>query len=121
MSWTYEQSTGRLLHNGVVVATGYSGHPPHVNDPAAQGMENEGPIPQGGWTIGKAFTHAMCGPVALRLVPDPKTKVFGRDGFLIHGPAADDHRSSSHGCIILARPVRLQIDGSGDNALFVVA
>ncbi|MGE0223077.1 MAG: tlde1 domain-containing protein [Acetobacteraceae bacterium] len=108
------------MHNGKVIATGYSGHPPHVNDPEAEALEHQGPIPRGIWTIGSAFAHAMCGCFSMRLIPAAGTNTHGRDGFLIHGPAADDRQNSSHGCIILTRPIRETISASGDRELHVV-
>jgi hypothetical protein len=48
MPWTYSESTGALTNpTGVVAGTGYSGCGAGYNNPAAQGTDNVGPIPQG--------------------------------------------------------------------------
>jgi hypothetical protein len=126
MPWTYSQTTGELTDpTGADAGTGYSGGGVGYNNPADQGDENVGPIPQGTWGIGPSFTHAVAGPVTMRLTPAAGTDPLGRDGFMIHGDTqqhADDPtpaNSASHGCIILARTVRSAIDASPDKTLNV--
>jgi len=128
MSWSYSESTGALTDpTGAVIGTGYSGCGPGYNNPADQGTDNVGPIPQGAWLIGPSFTHAVAGPVTMRLTPAAGTDPLGRDGFMIHGDTqqhADDptpENSASHGCIILAKTLRLTIDASADKTLIVTA
>ena len=118
--WTYEQRTGRLLHDGVLVGTGYSGHSEGKNNPAMQDQHNIGPIPQGVYTVTGAFTHPRKGPVCMRLLPKPGTQTFGRAGFLIHGDSIQFAGEASEGCIIQARAARDQVAQSPDKELTVV-
>ena len=58
MTWTFEQKTGKLSHNGDYVATGYAGgncghNPEGKNNPDKQAIHNVGPIPRG-WEIDHA-------------------------------------------------------------------
>lgn len=121
MTWVYSQSTGELRRDGILIGVGYSGHGDGLNDPADQQVRNVGPIPQGMYTIGPAFTHPAAGPVTMRLTPGPKTETFGRDGFLIHGDSASQDHSASRGCIIMPRVVRAAVSASKDTALKVTA
>jgi len=121
MTWVYKQSTGELAHNGLYVGTGYSGHPPHVNDPSAQNIPNFGPIPVGEYTLGPPFTHPICGPMAMRLSPEPQNEMFSRSGFLCHGDSIHAPGTASDGCIIMSRPIRQQMADSDDNDLTVIA
>ncbi len=120
MAWIYEQKTGRLVHEGRIVAVGYSGHELGKNNPEAQAVHGVGPIPCGDWEIhGPPFQHETAGPHVLRLQPAPDTQTFGRSGFLIHGDAVDAPGTASHGCIILPRAIRDAIWDSGDRYLTV--
>lgn len=124
--WTYCQSTGVLTdRNGNTVATGYSGHPPSVNMPGDQFIHNQGPIPQGSYSIGPSFTHPLAGPVTMRLTPLPPTDTQGRDGFMMHGdlPPGPDGNSTymaSEGCVIMPRSARTAVSLSADRILIVV-
>lgn len=121
MAWTYEQSTGRMLQDGVRVAIGYSGAGECKNDPASQDVHNAGPIPRGSYTIGEPHDTPTHGPYVLRLEPDADNEMEGRSGFLIHGSRIGDvSESSSEGCIILQRLIRQKIWDSGDHDLEVV-
>jgi hypothetical protein len=120
MSWTYSQSSGKLLHNGTLVATGYSGHDEGLNNPSLQDEAQIGPIPQGAYSIGPVTAnHPGKGPVVMEIIPKPGTQVFGRSGFLIHGDNQAVDHTASHGCIILGRPTREQIAASADRDLVV--
>ena len=120
--WTYEQKTGKLSHNGEVVATGYSGFDPGKNNPQAQDEPNVGPIPQGEWMIQKpAFDSPDHGPHVMRLLPKTGTVTFGRSGFLMHGDSIQHAGSASHGCVIMPRPVRNMVSDSPDNELEVIS
>ena len=123
MTWTYEQSTGYLTApDGSLTASGYSGHPPCVNSPQDQFRSDLGPIPEGAWTIETPHTDPEKGPVVMALTPAAGTNTFGRSGFLIHGDLigeAGEHLAS-HGCIILAHPVREEIAASEDKDLQVI-
>ena len=98
--WTYEQKTGRMLHDGVLVWVGYSGHGEGKNNPDMQHIPNVGPIPVGRYRIIKPpFNHSLRGPHCLRLEPLPGNQMFGRNGFLIHGDSTKAPGTASHGCI----------------------
>jgi hypothetical protein len=120
--WSYFQVNGVLNHNGSLVGVGYSGHPPHVNDPAAEGIENSGPIPKGRWAIGEAYDDPVEGPVVMALTPAPETITFNRSAFRIHGDEVEHPGAelASHGCIILSRMIRMMIALSIDKDLEVV-
>lgn len=92
MTWTYSQSTGRLSHDGEVIATGYAGHDAGLDDPSAQQSAFVGPLPQGTYDIGPPMSDGgHMGPYVLPLGPWPINNMFGRSGFYIHGdtPARD--------------------------------
>jgi hypothetical protein len=120
MSWTYNQTTGQLRHNGAIVGTGYSGAGTTAatgrNNPAMEAIANQGPIPQGNWTIGAAFNDATRGPTSMTLNPLGHN-AHGRTGFMIHGNNVTNNAST--GCIILGPAIRQQIASSGDNVLVV--
>ncbi len=119
--WTYEQSKGKLSHNGVFVATGYSGFGEGKNNPSKQAEQGVGPIPQGLWHIGAPFDSPDHGPYVLRLSPAPETMTFGRSGFLIHGDSLEHPGLASRGCIIMPRNIREQIHNSNDGSITVIA
>ena len=119
--WTYNSSNGTLSHDGEIVTTeGWSGHDDGRNDPSMEAHPNLGPIPRGTWEIGDAVNTDTHGPVVMPLTPAPGTLTFGRGGFLIHGASILNPAESSKGCIILPRPVRLEIAASTDKTLEVV-
>ncbi len=124
MAWTWVQSRGELLRDGVMVARGYSGRGDGRNNPDMQGVRATGPIPRGRWTIGAARNHPKLGPLTIALDKvdgqpgDDIDAVTRRSAFRIHGNnRAND---ASHGCIILDRWVRELIDKSDDRQLEVV-
>lgn len=122
--WIYEQSTGRLFKDVVPVATGYSGHAEGVNAPTLESKPDIGPIPQGFYTIGKAENDHATGPVSLPLIPDSGTNTFHRSGFRIHGDSTQNagRKAASHGCIVIDRATREDIDRCADDRqLHVVA
>jgi hypothetical protein len=124
MPWTYSQSTGVMMNpGGTIIATGYSGHAPHVNDGSAQADPDVGPIPLGQWSIGAAFQDPEKGPCVMRLTPAVLTDTFGRSGFMIHGDEVEHPGAelASHGCIILGPAARLLISQSLDKQLQVTA
>lgn len=122
MSWLYQQINGFMLVDGALVGVGYSGHPPHVNDPAAQNLHDIGPIPVGTYLI-TAPHDSSHGPYTLGLTPDPTNDMHGRSAFLIHGDRVDapGMKLASLGCIILSRDVRRAIWESGDRVLQVIS
>ena len=118
--WTYDQSTGNLSENGAPAGVGSSGFGEGKNNPAMQNVHDVGPIPQGLYMIGPPQDTATHGPHVMALTPVDGTNTFGRDGFLIHGDSIANPGTASHGCIILARPIRDEISASGDNQIQVV-
>lgn len=121
MTWVYQQSTGELSHNGAIVGVGYSGHDEYKNCPEAQNIPDLGPIPVGNYTLGPPFTHPHTGPLTMRLSPEPGNDMYGRAGFLCHGDSLGSPGSASNGCIVMSRPIRLQMAESDDNDLTVIA
>ena len=119
--WTYNQQNGQLSHNGKLVAVGYSGFEANKNNPAAESIRNEGPIPRGLWEIGDMIESTVShGPFVLPLIPCEGTDTFGRSGFLIHGESVHAPGSASFGCVIQPRWVRVQMGHSADKQLQVV-
>lgn len=118
--WTYHQESGRLLHDGAMVATGYSGAGAGKNNPAMQSAHNVGPIPIGKYTIGPPCDTDTHGPYVLRLTPNASNDMCGRAGFLMHGDSVAHPGTASQGCIIQARSVREWVWNSGDRDLEVV-
>lgn len=110
----YEQSTGKLTDapknaDPTRLGTGYSGHPPHVNDAEAQALKARGPIPRGRYRVSHPWEHVRLGPVAMFLVPFVANDMQGRSGFFIHGDNSYGNNTASHGCIILPRRIREEI------------
>jgi hypothetical protein len=121
MPWVYQQSTGRLTRDGVLVGVGYAGFGPGQNNPAMQHVRDTGPLPRGAWRILPPKDPVrMLGPLALPLEP-VSGEMFGRDDFLIHGDSTARNRTASTGCIVIAMQVRRMILESGDFVLTVVA
>lgn len=121
MPWVYNQSTGELSHNGVVVATGYSGAgligTTGRNNPAMEATPDAGPIPAGQWDIGPAANSPNTGPNTITLTPTGHN-AHGRTNFRVHGN--NPTNNASHGCIIMPPAVRQQIINSADTVLNVV-
>jgi hypothetical protein len=121
MPWEYDQSSGQLRHNGVLISTGYSGAgmTPATgrNNSAMQGVANAGPIPQGQYNIGAMVNSQQTGPNVLPLAPVGHN-ALGRTAFQIHGNNATNNASS--GCVIMGPAIRQQIANSGDTILNVV-
>jgi len=121
MAWTFQQGTGDISHDGEFIATGYSGNGDGLNNPQAQGQGFVGPIPRGTYTIGAAMQDGgHMGPFVLPLTAWPVNRMFGRDGFFVHGDNATRDQSASQGCIVLHRQWRQMIAQSGDTILMVV-
>ena len=116
MTWRYEQDTGHIYLNNVLVGKGYSGKGEGVNCHALQNIPNVGPIPVGAWTIGPPFFSETHGPYCLPLAARTWQ---ARWGFLIHGDSIGHPGQASEGCIILTREVRMKIWNSGDHDLEV--
>ncbi len=126
--WIYGQSSGVFESpTQTIEGVGYSGYPPHVNDSAAEGLVNQGPIPCGNYTFLSPRDTPLHGAFVLPLLPDAATRAritaMGRDAdsFLCHGDSVDEPGSASRGCLILPRDIREAIWNSTDHALSVVA
>lgn len=121
--WIYEQSTGKLLHDGNEVWTGYAGRGEGLNNPAMQDVKNTGPLPQGLYTIGMPYAHEHLGPVCMNLTPDKHNLMFGRGDFRIHADNFANNKSASEGCIVMPLATRIKIGAAvvkGDAKLDVV-
>jgi hypothetical protein len=116
MAWVYQQSTGRLTRDGVLIATGHAGCGEGRNNASLQHVRDTGPLPQGVWRILPPQDPVRrMGPLAMPLEP-VEGELFGRDDFLIHGDAVP-----STGCIVLPHDIRQMIADSGDAILQVIA
>lgn len=121
MAWTYEQLTGNLLDpTGTLQGKGYSGYPPHRNDPGSEVVRSLGPIPHGLWQAVELIPESSHGPFAIRLEPYDQTETFGRAGFLMHGDSIPHPGLASEGCIIQSRDVRELFWASADHDINVV-
>jgi hypothetical protein len=119
--YTYQQSTGRLAHNGALLLTGYAGHGPGINNPAMQDKHDIGPVPQGRYKMTALIDSPHTGLSTIILDPDPANQTFGRSGFRIHGDNAAANHTASDGCIIAGHSNdRISIWNSGDHELQVV-
>jgi hypothetical protein len=123
----YSQSAGTydLIAEGVPplrIGVGWAGCGKGKNNPAMQATPSVGPLPRGRYSIGAPFTHPHVGPYAMRLTPLPGTEMFGRDGFLIHGPSicAANRGQESHGCCILEHDKRVALWNTGARILEVI-
>jgi Tlde1 domain len=120
--WTFVQQTGAILQNGEPKGAGYSGNGTGKNNPAMQADRNVGPIPSGFYTIaGLINEDPACGEYVLTLVPDATNEMFGRGGFRWHGDSIEYPGQASHGCIVSARPLRVDAWEGRDHNLQVVS
>jgi hypothetical protein len=122
MTWTYQQSTGKLTDpGGAWVGTGYSGHGAGLNNPALEPDPGVGPIPAGKWRIGPALNPPdHLGPLAMPLTPNG-FDAHGRSAFFMHGDFAGDTADlASHGCIVIQRADRALVAASDDRDLTVI-
>jgi len=127
----YRQLTGEWVGpDNTVWGVGYSGHGMNKNNPGAENLVGEGPIPTGNYKIvGPPLNTELHGPYVLRLLPDELTRAsivdLGRDpdSFLMHGDSIAHPGCASEGCIILGRVTRERIwkENVNDGDLTVVA
>lgn len=120
MTWKWDQSAGKMYHDGAFVSDGYAGAGAAKNNPTMQNAQGLGPIPRGMWKMIDMRTSPNTGPLTIVLDPMPGTDTLSRSAFRIHGDSIAHPGEASHGCIILPRPVRQRIWDSGDHALEVV-
>lgn len=124
--WTWDQSAGKLFHNGNLVSSGYAGKGRGKNNPALQGVQGIGPIPRGKWKILAPYNSNNTGKYTLPLHKvdsnpnDDFDDVTGRGAFRCHGDSIKAPGTASQGCIILPLAIRMQIWQSGDHDLEVV-
>lgn len=118
--WVWDQSAGKLFHNGEFMARGYAGFGAGKNNPDLQSKLATGPIPRGQWLITGVYNSKVTGPFTIALAPKAGTDTCGRSAFRIHGDSKTNPGNASHGCIILSRVVRELIWNSGDHSLEVV-
>lgn len=121
----YEIRTGNLYDltsNGAFfMGRGFSGLPPHMNDPLSTAVPHVGPLPAAVYKIGKAYTHPELGPLCFDLTPIEGTgHMYDRSVFRIHGANRDHPATSSHGCIVLDHPTRQGIDEGKDDLISVI-
>lgn len=125
--WVFAIIPGAILRSvgGVdrLAAAGcYSGFGPAKNDAKRIQEAGLGPIPTGAYLIGaEELDVDKHGPVALHLIPQTGTEVFGRSGFMVHGDSKNHPGAASHGCIIAPKAVREQMADGHDKLLIVVA
>lgn len=101
----YQQSTGLIWYENLVLARGYSGYLGHKNNPDAQHAVNSGPIPRGLWQIFEPYDSKSVGPLAFPLSP-VNHNAESRTYFRIHGDSKSRPGDASRGCIILPRKTR---------------
>jgi Protein of unknown function (DUF2778) len=119
---TYQQSTGRFTDaDENLVGVGYSGNGQGLNNPEMQAVAMHGPLPQGDYEIGTAFTDPKLGRLAMPLAPCEGQHLFGRSGFFIHGDNQAMNHTASEGCIILSHIARGAIAVSDDRKVRVIA
>jgi hypothetical protein len=131
MSWTYEQKTGKLFHNGGFSAQGYSGFGEGRNNPSMQDHVGLGPLPCGIYTgevikdeSGEQCDYEGKAKPVIRLHPAATNQMFGRAGFLIHGDSRSAPGTASQGCMIEAHDERVYIARmieTGDDQFEVVS
>lgn len=122
MSWTYSISTGMLADPfGAQYGPGYSGNGAWKNQAGDIEVRNHGPIPIGGYTMGKSIDSATLGPLAIPLTPKATNQMFDRGGFWMHGDSLSHPGDASDGCIVQDHDTRMAADASADRDLEVVA
>jgi hypothetical protein len=133
MPWIYSQSSGQLYdpEGQPIGPPGYSGQPPHTNDPTSEGIVNKGVTPCGRYKISAMILNtAAHGPFVLVLMPDDATRAriiaLGRDpdSFRMHGERIEPPPGyASDGCIIEEHAVRVEVwnEHEEDDLLDVVA
>ena len=99
--WVYEQATGQLIRSdGEIVGTGYAGRGEYKNQPSAQHVHDEGPLPCGIYFMQAPVDTKTHGPYVIWLTPKETNEMFGRSGFGMHGDSVIDPGTASDGCIV---------------------
>lgn len=110
MRYWWLQREGRLYDEKGWVCNGYSGHGKGVNNPDMQDVPDVGPIPSGTYAIGQTEDSIKLGPHVHAVTPLPGTRTYGRSGFYIHGDSMEHPGMASHGCVIVPRWVRNEMN-----------
>lgn len=118
--WTYEQATGRMLHDGVLFGQGYSGKGDAKNHPSAEWEHNIGPIPCGFYTMEGPVNSHVHGEYVIPFSPNLTNEMYGRSGFMCHGDSKIEPGTASEGCVIMPYEVRVKMWESGDRLLQVL-
>lgn len=124
----FNQNTGDLLfvsqstavEEALHLGAGYSGKGVGKNNGRFEQIKDTGPIPKGIYVIGVPQNTDDHGPYVMKLTPKPENKMFGREGFLIHGDSLKKPGEASEGCIVLSSELRKVIGGSGYKVLQVI-
>ena len=90
-----------------IIGFGYSGHSANLNDIHKANIQGVGPLPAGTYIITEVYDDPKRGRHTCRLKAAIGNKMFGRDGFLIHGDTEAEAHEASDGCIIAPYWVRL--------------
>src|SRR6266478_1062832 len=107
--YIYRIKIGDLRKRDSIIATGlYSGDKNHFNDPLAQNLQGQGPIPEGAYWIGEPRDTPDHGKYFIPLIPVRGEEMYGRSAFGMHGDemAHVGEHLASHGCIIAPRDAR---------------
>lgn len=122
MCWTWAITEAKLFNpQGEVAGEGYAGNGDCLNRADRTNVKDRGPLPCGDYKILDPVDDPHVGKYALYLVPDPSNTMYGRGLFRIHGDnAGKAPLSSSSGCVIINKIVRLRIGMSADRVLRVV-
>ena len=107
----------------MLLAECYSGHFYGVNYPKFQDLHDIGPIPEGYYNIGDAIQfHEKLGVYVIPLNPYGSNRMFGREGFYIHGDEIKNPGkfNGSDGCIVMPLFCRKIVGNHTDKVLVVV-
>jgi len=106
-----------------VVGQGYAGYGDGLNNPDMQNVENTGPLPEGVYMIGKQQDNKTGNGTLLRgsmrLTPTMLSRMFKRNGFLMHRGNMTK-KNSSKGCIVQTEAALNAVGASNDKTLVVV-
>ncbi len=112
---SYDQGTGSLVcydsdTNEIVTGEGYAGQGEGLNNAAAQGAHNVGPLPEGIYTTEPAKNTLNGKPhdTVIPLNPAKSNEMYGRNNFRIHG-GDFKNKNSSNGCAVQPLNVRKQV------------
>ena len=121
MAWTFEIPTGKYFNpEGEEISTGYAGHGVGVDNVDFESIADIGPIPEGSYHMGEAYTDPESGPLTIRLTPLPGTNTYDRDGFKIHGDSITHPGQASLGWAVADHPTRVAMSESTDQVFDVV-